>query len=186
MSAGSLLARIAALLDAAEIPFMIAGSFASTYYGVPRTTHDIDIVFDPSGVALDAWLATLGDADYYVDADVARDAMARRGQFNVIDMASGWKIDFIVRKDRDFSREEMSRRLPASLLGADVFVATVEDTIVAKLEWAKLGASERQERDVTGLLEVHREGLDRVYIERWIRELGLEEQWARVTRNAGN
>jgi len=185
MSAGALLRRIGERLDAAGIPFMVAGSFASTYYGVPRTTHDIDLVIDPSRAALDAFLETLGTDDYYVDAEVARDALAARSQFNVIDMATGWKIDFIVRKDRAFSHEELARRRSAIVMGAQVFVASVEDTIVAKLEWAKLGASERQERDVAGLLEVHRDSLDRSYVEQWVRELELEEQWHRVTTAIG-
>lgn len=185
MSAGALLTRIGALLDAAGIPFMVAGSFASTYYGVPRTTHDIDLVVDPSRAALDSFLASLGTDDYYADPDVAREALATRSQFNVIDMATGWKIDFIIRKDRAFSREEMTRRQSATVMGARIFVASVEDTIIAKLEWAKLGASERQERDVAGLLEVHRDAIDRAYVERWVRELDLVEQWQRVTTAVG-
>ena len=71
-----------------------------------------------------------------------------------------------------------------SLLGASVSVATVEDTIVAKLEWAKLGGSERQERDVVGLLEAQREAIDRAYVDHWVRELDLDEQWQRVMRVA--
>lgn len=180
MSAGELLARMAAALEHAGMPFMIAGSFASTYHGVPRTTHDIDIVVDPTLASLESLLRQLPAESYYVDADVARDALRRRSQFNVIDMDSGWKLDFIVRKDRPFSVEELVRRQPAEILGARVFVASLEDTIVSKLEWAKLGASERQERDVAGLVDTHAATLDREYVEHWVRALGLEAQWQRV------
>lgn len=169
------------LFDESAVPFIVAGSFASTYYGVPRTTHAIDIVIAPTQDSLTALLARLPESEYYADADVARDALNRSGQFNVIEMATGWKVDLIMRKARPFSIAEFDRRQSATLLGVPVFVATIEDTMVAKLEWAKLGDSERQLRDVAGLLDVHGESIDLVYVQRWIEELQLEPQWQRVT-----
>jgi hypothetical protein len=171
---------MAAHLDAAGIPYMVAGSFASTYHGVPRSTQDIDIIIDPTGASLAALLATLPEADYYVDYDAAKDALRRRSTFNVIDLATGWKIDLIIRKARPFSMEEMRRRQRGELFGATVAIATAEDAIVAKLEWAKLGDSERQLRDVAGVLAVRAATLDVAYIETWVTDLGLEEQWARA------
>jgi hypothetical protein len=181
MSAGELLARIVAIFDESAVPFMVAGSFASTYYGVPRTTHDIDIVIAPTHDSLAALLTRLPETEYYADADVARDALNRSGQFNVIDMATGWKVDLIMRKSRPFSIAEFDRRQSATLLGVPVFVATIEDTVIAKLEWAKLGDSERQLRDVVGLLGVHRESIDLAYVQQWVDELQLAAQWQRVT-----
>ena len=140
-----LLARLVRLLDAADIPFMIAGSFASAAHGLPRTTQDLDVVIDPAdGDALELLVQSMTPEDYYVDADAARDALRRRGMFNVIDQASGWKVDFIVRKNRAFSRDEFARRTQLSLLDVPVWVASPEDTVVAKLEWSKQsGGSER-------------------------------------------
>ena len=92
----------------------------------------------------------------------------------------GYKVDLIVRKARPFSVEEFCRREPAELFGARVFVATAEDSILAKLEWAKLGDSERQIRDVSGILEVRAGALDRDYIEKWAAALGLTEEWRRI------
>jgi len=115
---------------------------------------------------------------YYVDADTARDALRRRSMFNVIDLASGWKVGLIVRKDRAFSRDEFSRRTKMTVLGVQVFVASPEDTIVAKLEWSKqAGGSERQRRDVAGIFANAGEALDRAYVERWVRDLGLDDEW---------
>jgi hypothetical protein len=171
------LERVVGLLDRTGIPFMIAGSFASTAHGAPRATQDVDIVIDPTATSLDALLLELSPDGYYVDPDVARDALRQRGMFNVIDMTSGWKIDFVIRKHRSFSEEEFRRRQPLEILGVSVFVATAEDTMVAKLEWSKLaGGSERQRRDVAGIL-VTNPAFDRPYVERWIRELGLEDEW---------
>jgi hypothetical protein len=182
MTLPELLGRLVDGLNDANIPFMIAGSFASTAHGLPRATQDLDIVIDPPDPgALDALLARLPSDRYYVDLDAARDALRRRAMFNVIDNATGWKVDFIVRKNRPFSREEFRRRQALTLLGVPVFVASAEDTIVAKLEWSLLGGgSERQRRDVAGILETAAGSIDMPYVERWVRDLGLEVEWDTV------
>ena len=175
----ALLGRFGQLLDSAGIPFMVAGSFASTAHGRPRTTQDLDLVVDPPSVAtLDALLASIPANEFYVDADAARDALRRRSMFNVIDLTSGWKIDLIVRKNRQFSRDEFARRVKMSVFGVPVFVASPEDTIVAKLEWSKLGGgSQRQRRDVAGIVATVGPALDQAYIEQWVRDLELSEEW---------
>jgi hypothetical protein len=142
-----LLERIVPALKGANVPFMVAGSFASAAHGLPRSTNDLDIVIDPTRETLESLLQRLPPETYYVDADVARDALKRRSMFNVVDHATGWKIDFIMRKNRAFSREEFERRSTVNLLGVDVLMASAEDTILAKLEWSKAsGGSERQRR----------------------------------------
>jgi hypothetical protein len=181
-----LLERLVEMLDTAGVPFMIAGSFASTAHGLPRTTQDLDVVIDPHDIdALDALVRAMPPAEYYVDADTARDAFRRRSMFNVVDNASGWKIDFILRKNREFSRDEFSRRMPLHLLGVPVFVASPEDTIIAKLEWSQSsGGSERQRRDVAGILATMGSALDRAHVERWVREMGLEEEWEQAQKTS--
>jgi len=180
MSAGNILRYIVAALDAAGIPSMVAGSFAAGFHGVQRSTYDIDIVIDPSKEALDKFLHSLDQEAYYVSMDAAHDALRRRSMFNVIEMASNWKVDLIVRKNRPFSVEEMQRRAEGTILGVDLHVTTVEDSILSKLEWAKAGESNRQLEDVRELVKVHGSRLDRPYLERWIAELELEEQWRKV------
>jgi hypothetical protein len=144
--ASTFLARVAGALDRGGVPYMLAGSFASSFHGAPRATQDIDIVVDPTFESLDRFLDALTGDGVYFDADVAREEFKRRGQFNVIDGSTAWKADVIFRKARPFSKEEIARRVAATVLGVDVFVATAEDTVLAKLECAKLGESERQAR----------------------------------------
>jgi len=116
-----LLARLVLLLDGAGVPFMIAGSFASAAHGLPRTTQDIDVVIDPPNPeALDALVRSMPSDAYHVDADTAREALRRRSMFNAVDQASGWKIDFVLRKNRAFSRDEFARRISLDLLGVRV------------------------------------------------------------------
>lgn len=173
------LSRLVAALEQAGVSHMLAGSFASSVHGAPRATRDIDIVIDPTIESLDRLLALLTDADLYVDPSVARDELRRRGQFNAIDRSTAWKADLIYRKARPFSRAEFERRTPLTLLGVRVFVATAEDTILAKLEWAKLGQSEQQLRDVGDIIEAQADALDRAYIESWLDNLGVRELWER-------
>jgi hypothetical protein len=179
------LARVARSLDALAIPYMITGSVASSFHGRPRSTHDADIVIDPTREALRALVRDLASAGFYVDANRAEQALSGRRQFNVIDTASAFKLDLIVRKDRPFSREEISRRQRGELAGTTVALATAEDTILSKLEWArKAGGSERQLADACGIVEVRGADLDRSYIERWANDLGVLDLWEQVSRQA--
>ncbi len=184
--AGAFLARLTAKLAAAGVPNMVVGSFASSYHGVPRSSQDLDLVIDPQPETLRRFLSDLPPEEYYADADAAFDALRRRGQFNVIDMATAWKADLIVRKARPFSEEEMRRRVQGDLLGAQVFVASPEDTLISKLEWAQQGGgSQLQLRDVSGILQLRGDDLDIAYIERWVADLGLGDLW-RAVRGDGS
>jgi hypothetical protein len=180
MTLGDLVARMADRLERAGIPYMLTGSLASSFHGEPRTTRDVDLVIDPTPQALTAFVGRLPASEFYVDADAARVALQERSQFNIVEVETGWKVDFVVRKDRPFSVEEFERRMSAELLGHRAFIATAEDTIIAKLEWAMAGESERQMRDVASILAVSGESLDFSYLERWTRQLGLTTVWEQV------
>ena len=183
--AGPILAQMLALLERAGIPFMVAGSFASGHHGVPRMTRDLDLVIDPTRDQLVAFLDAVPVDALYVDRRAALEALGERSMFNVIDLHGGWKVDLIVRKARAFSREELARRQPAVLEGVQLPVATAEDTIVAKLEWARRGRSERQLDDVRGIIGLQGTALDRAYIERWVAELGLGAEWRAAQAEPG-
>jgi hypothetical protein len=178
MSVVDVFARVRAALEAAGVPHMLTGSFASSFHGAPRATQDIDIVIAPSREQLLALIAQFPADMYYVSRDAALEALARHDQFNVIDLATGWKVDFIMRKPRAFSREEFERRRPADLSGVvEMNVASAEDILLAKLEWAKRGGSARQIEDAAGIIRLQGERLDTAYVQRWVAALGLHEQW---------
>jgi hypothetical protein len=172
-------------LDRAGIPYMLRGSLASTYHGEPRATRDLDLVIDPRPRALERLVDGLEADGFYVDREAARTALRDRTQFNAIGDAAA-KIDFIIRKDRPFSVEEFRRRRRVELLGTSGFIVSVEDLIVAKLEWAAATGSERQLRDVAGMLAVAGDAIDAAYLNRWIAALGLTDTWTDVvSRQAG-
>jgi len=173
-----LLEMVAGALDSAGIPYMVVGSLASTFHGEPRATQDVDIVIDPQPDQLAALLRSF-DADAFYLGD-GQQALARRGMFNVIDVTSGWKVDFIVRRDRPFSTTELNRRIDAEVLGIRLSIATAEDTILAKLEWAATSGSERQLADAAAVIAVSGELLDWEHLRHWAENLGVADQLDRA------
>ncbi|HXH57072.1 hypothetical protein [Iamia sp.] len=186
MTTASSLGAIIDALDGAGIPHMLAGSFASSLHGLARTTADIDLVIDPAAGAVDRFVDRLDVDRFYVDRQAARRASDQRDQFNVIDTATGWKVDLIVKKDRPFSVTEFERRSPATVLGVPVLVATAEDTVLAKLEWSRGSDSDRQRRDVTEILRIRAAGLDEAYLDRWAADLDLTDLLATARRAASS
>lgn len=175
--------RLVRRLESLGIPYMLAGSVASSHHGRPRATNDADIVIDPTAEALDELVAALLADGYYVDPQIAREALRARRLFNAIDPETAFKIDLVIRKDRPFSREEFGRRERRDLGGLSLSIATAEDTLVSKLEWAqKAGGSERQLDDALGILEVCAGRLDRAYVESWAAALGVLDLWQDVVR----
>jgi hypothetical protein len=178
MSFPEVIHRVTAALEGAGIAYMLTGSFASVFYGSPRSTQDIDLVIAATPGQVQTFIKSLPDGEYYADLDSALEACQRESLFNVIDLKTGWKIDMIFRKARAFSQEEFGRRRQLDLEGISLFVATAEDVILAKLEWSKLSQSQRQIEDAAGILRIHWTSLDRAYLKKWIRQLGLHSEWS--------
>ena len=177
MSVPDVVQRITEALDVAGIAYMLTGSFASARYGTPRSTQDIDLVIEATASQLRDLVTYLAGHSYYADLDAALEAHRRGSLFNVIDLNSGWKIDLILRKSRPFSREEFGRRRLINVEGLSLYVASAEDVIISKLEWAKLGGSQRQIEDAAAIMRVQGETLDNSYLKKWTAELELQPQW---------
>lgn len=180
MTLENLLSRLIACLERAQVPYMLTGSVASSAHGTPRSTRDIDIVIGPTRAQLIALTQEFPSTDYYADEQQALEALANRSQFNVIDFATGWKVDFIIGQNSPYARTAFGRRLQIEFAGTAVYIASPEDVILAKLRWAKLGESNRQLKDADGILRTQGEKLDLAYIETWVRELHLQEQWHKL------
>jgi hypothetical protein len=185
MSVSDVFRRITTALDQAGIGYMLSGSFASAHYGAPRSTQDIDLVIEATPADLRAFVEALSGNKYYADLDSALEAHKRQSMFNVIDLATGWKIDLIIRKSRAFSQEEFRRRQRVNLHDVPIFVASAEDVVISKLEWAKLAQSQRQIEDAAAILKMRWDALDHSYLSKWIGELGLKKEWDDAQRVAG-
>jgi hypothetical protein len=176
--------RVSEVLDLTTIPYMLTGSFASSYYGVLRATHDIDIVISPAPQNVRILVQRLNEKDYYADLNAAIDAQRNQSMFNALDNQTGWKVDFIFCKSSAYAREAFERRKAVDFHQTGMFVASVEDVIVSKLEWAKMGESLRQIEDVAAVFKKRHASVDRSYIEKWVAELGLAAQWTQAQKLA--
>ena len=156
---------------------MVVGSFASNLYGVGRATYDIDVVVSANADQLQTFHSMFNKTEWYFDLSDALDACSRKSMFNILDMLEGWKVDIIFEKSGPYHRIAFERRVPAEIEQVPLFAATAEDVVISKLDWARLGSSARQIEDVAGILEEKGTSLDISYIEKWVAELQLSEQW---------
>jgi hypothetical protein len=184
MTVGDVFRRISSAFEQAGVSYMLVGSFASNLYGAGRATQDIDFLVAATSDQVQTFLNLL-PGEYYFDVQDAIQASKRASMFNLIDMDSGFKVDIIFQKPTAFNREEFRRRTQADVDGIRVFVATAEDVVLSKLEWARLGESSRQIEDVAGILKARSGSLDQAYIEKWVNEMGLSSEWARAHQSAG-
>jgi hypothetical protein len=151
------------------IPFMLTGSYAMAYYATPRMTRDLDLVVELRAADVEGLVAAFA-ADFYVDADAALAAVRNERLFNMMHLASGIKLDMIVRKSSPYREMEFSRRAPGVLGDVPTWLVSREDLILSKLVWAKESESELQQRDARNLLS---DTVDREYLSRWAAELGI-------------
>ena len=181
MNQAELLERVIDILESQRLAYMLVGSFASAAYGEARLTHDIDIVVEVGLETVDRLCSAFPAPEFYVSLPAAREAVVRRGQFNVIHPGSGNKIDFMIARNDAWGQSQMARRGRKPILpDRQAFVAAPEDVIVGKLWYYHEGGSEKHLRDVAGMLQVSGEEIDTEYVGHWTRELGLAEEWQAV------
>ena len=178
-SQNEFLNNIISALAKSKIPYMVSGSFASSFHGRPRATNDVDIVIDPAPNQLDAFVELL-KAEYYGNADSARESLSKRTMFNLIDIEAGLKVDLIIRKDRPYSAGEFGRKRKFPIEGSTLWVVSPEDTILSKLEWSKGHQSQQQFQDALGVLVVQAGRLDIQYLQRWAKELGVMNELTKL------
>ncbi|HAF96504.1 MAG TPA: hypothetical protein DER10_03700 [Elusimicrobia bacterium] len=165
------------VLNTLDIPHMICGSLASSVHGLPRATMDADLVAEIKPKQAAALVQAL-EKECYIDEDSVMEAISNRSSFNIIHLASSFKVDVFILRDNPYSINEFSRRTPQTVAGVpetSFFVATPEDVILTKLRWYHQGGetSENQWSDVAGIIKVQGERLDRKYLKHWASELGL-------------
>lgn len=165
---------------------MLVGSFASGAYGEPRLTQDIDIVVELSLAQVPALCRGFPEGEYYVSPEAATQAVLTCGQFNVIHPSSGNKIDFLLVRGDPWGREQFARRQRVRILpDSDGYAARPEDIIISKMEYYREGGSEKHLRDITGILKVSGDRVDRDYVAQWAERLGVVDIWRAILRRLG-
>jgi hypothetical protein len=167
----SLLQEVVTALNERKISYMLSGSLAMSAYTIPRMTRDIDIVIDLDIHAIESFL-NIFSQNFYIHRPSIEEEIKRKGMFNVIDHRSGYKIDFVVKKNSPYREEEFERKRRSEVFGFETWLVSAEDLILSKLIWIQELQSEKQIEDIKNLLENNT--LDLSYIKKWIKELNLE------------
>lgn len=183
----AVVASLARTFDGLGIRYLVGGSLASSIYGIPRATQDVDLVADMMTSDAER-LAQFLAVEFYVDIDMIREAVQRRRPFNLIHLETMFKADIFTMGDDAWSREEMIRARTEELSGPHgpqvVRFASPEDTLLHKLVWYRLGdeVSDRQWSDILGVITIQGDALDLMYLDHWAAHLDVADLLARAKR----
>jgi hypothetical protein len=179
---------VAQTLERLGIPYAVGGSLASSLHGVMRSTLDVDIVADMKLEHIPPLVAALSK-EFYADDEMMKDAIEHHSSFNLIHYETAFKVDIFIRKTRAFDGMQLQRRR-TSVIATDpeesVYVTSPEDTILAKLEWYRMGGevSDRQWRDILGVLKTRAGDLDLAYLRQWAKELEVSDLLERALKES--
>src|SRR3972149_7254032 len=181
--------KVTGTLERLGIAYHIGGSLASSAFGIPRATLDIDIVADIKAQHISQLYEYLKD-EFYIDVDMIKDAVSRQSSFNIIHLESMFKVDIFILKDQAFYHRAFERRIQKNITDDEtkkIFFSTPEDIILNKLVWYKSGGevSDRQWSDILGVLKVQGTKLDLAYMKHWAKELNIKGLLEKAFDEAG-
>lgn len=179
-----LLAFLVEALEALEIPYALTGSIASTAYGEPRATRDIDIVAELKEEDVDGLRARFPAPEFYLDIETARDAIRSATDFNIIHPRSGYKIDvFIAHTSLDRYQIDEARSIQTQDVVARI--SPPEGVILNKLDYYRMGGSDKHLRDIASMLEISGDQFDLAFVAREAARIGVSDVWEALLRSVG-
>jgi hypothetical protein len=180
--------KVTDVFEKLGIPYLIAGSLASTLYGMVRTTQDSDVVAEMRLEHLQVFVSALQD-EFYIDEEMIADAIQRNSSFNIIHSETMFKVDVFLPSPRPFLQAQLERAERQTFsFEAEISAkfASPEDTVLSKLEWYRMGGevSDRQWRDIIGVLKTRAGELDLEYLRKWAAELHVSDLLERALEQA--
>jgi hypothetical protein len=171
--------RVTGVFERLGVPYLIGGSLASTLYGMVRTTQDSDIVAEMRIEHLQPFVSALQD-EFYIDNEMIAESIQRNSSFNIIHRETLFKVDVFIPRPRPFVQSQLARAQKQTFIfetEVSAKFATAEDTILSKLEWYRMGGevSDRQWRDILGVLKTRAGELDLAYLRKWANELKVSD-----------
>ena len=179
MNERELLADCLRRLNRTGVTYYLTGSMASNYWGIPRTTHDLDFVVQLPMTAVPRIVEEFS-GEFYLDEAAVRAVFQPPHQFNAIDTRSALKVDFWLARPEPFDEEMLRRRLRVTLFGEPAWVSTAEDVLLHKLVWNRMSPSDRQLGDAAGIVAVQAEALDNVYLRKWALDVNVAVELERL------
>ncbi len=176
-----LLKIVADVCERLGVRYLTVGSLATIAFGEPRFTNDIDIVLDLHADQVDEFCRAFSGPEYYLSRAAVEAAVARHAQFNIIHTTAGLKVDCFIPDHSPLSASRLSRAVRKRVRpDFEAVFASPEDVILKKLEYYRLGESEKHLKDIEGVLAVCGDQIDRTYIATWCQQLGLSDAWQLV------
>ena len=180
--------RVTGVFERLGVPYLIGGSLASTLYGMVRTTQDSDIVAEMRIEHLQPFVSALQD-EFYIDNEMIAESIQRNSSFNIIHRETLFKVDVFIPRPRPFVQSQLARAQKQTFIfetEVSAKFATAEDTILSKLEWYRMGGevSDRQWRDILGVLKTRAGELDLAYLRKWANELKVSDLLERALNEA--
>jgi hypothetical protein len=180
-----LLKKTIKILSINNIQYMLTGSIVSSLQGVPRSTHDIDIIISVKKTNIPAIIKAFPKDNYYISENSIKSAIDNKNQFNVIDINEGDKIDFWILTDSEFDLNRFSRKQKVKLFDFEAYVPAAEDTILQKLYWSKISdGSKKQFNDALNVFEIQYGNIDMEYMAYWSKKLGVESLLNKIKSEA--
>lgn len=179
-----ILLTIVKLLTKYKISYLLSGSFAVSYYGYPRSTHDIDFVIEAKQKDLPNLIDLVSELgkSYLVDVNQITKAVETSSQFNIYHVGTGIKIDFWPIRDNSFEKNKFKKAKELIIDRQKIKVITAEDLILTKLLWSKKVISERHLRDCTGILKIQGDKLEMSYLLKWVNRLKLKSLFDEIIK----
>ena len=183
MEQPDLLRKVVEVLEELAIPYAVVGSVASSAYGEARHTQDVDILLHLGYGDVQPLCQRFPSPEYYVSTEAAIQAIQSGGQFNIIESSTGDKADLMIPKYGTWQEQQLSFRRKLQILpNRDIFVARPEDVILSKMQYYKEGGSEKHLRDITGMLKISPDQIDKDYVKIWANHLGVTDVWEAILR----
>jgi hypothetical protein len=181
--------RVTDVLEKLRIPYLIGGSLASTLYGLVRTTQDSDIVAEMQIEHIRPFVDALQN-EFFIDEEMIAGSIQRNSSFNIIHRGSMFKVDIFIPRPRPFYQSQLARAKKQTISSDPELSAkfsSAEDVVLSKLEWYRLGGevSERQWRDILGVLKTQSGELDLDYLRKWSKEITVDDLLDRALKESG-
>ncbi len=180
----------AALFERLGVPYVLAGGVATIVYGEPRSTLDVDFAVHLAAEQA-LRLPAVAGATFFVQSEAPIEAARAMSMFNMVHTASYMKIDVHVVPRTGIHKMEIERGRWQRLGPGhpdEIRIATPEDIVLQKLRWYADAdcTSQKQWRDVLGILKMRGHSLDFEYLATWAPTLGVRDLLDRARIAAGN